>query len=140
MIEFITEDISAISFNSKSIINWIENIVNQEDKIVGDLCFILCSDKYLLNINQQYLQHDYFTDIITFDYSDKNIISGDIFISVDRVTENSENLNIPFQKEFLRIVIHGILHLLGYDDKSEFDKNLMTSKEDACLKLYSDVG
>jgi rRNA maturation RNase YbeY len=140
VIEFITEDISAISIDENSISAWIENIINKEEKTLGNVCFVLCSDKYLLNINQQYLKHNYYTDVITFDYSEQDIISGDIFISIDRIKENAENYNKTFINELLRIIIHGILHLMGYDDKSDTDKKIMTSKEDESLNLYNNVG
>jgi len=139
VIEFIFEDISKFSISDNSISNWVEHIVSLENKIAGEVCFILCSDEYLLKINQQYLKHNYYTDVITFDYSESSIISGDIFISIDRVRDNSNNLQIPFNKEFQRIIIHGVLHLLGLGDKSESEKIIMTSKEDDCLKLYRDV-
>lgn len=138
MIEFVTEDIDKFLFDSETIVDWIDKIVTNENKILGEVCFILCSDDYLLNINNEYLKHNYFTDVITFDYSEANILSGDIFISIDRVKDNSTSYNISFNREFFRIIIHGILHLIGYDDKTEEDKLVMTSKEDESLKLYGD--
>ena len=139
MIEFIFEDISKFPISNDSISNWVEQVINRENKIAGEVCFILCSDEYLLKINQQYLQHNYYTDVITFDYSESKVVSGDIFISIDRVKDNSQNLKISFNIELIRIIIHGVLHLLGYDDKNKADKIIMTSKEDECLKLYRDV-
>ena len=139
MIEFIFEDISKFPINNQNISNWVEQVVSLNNKIAGEVCFILCSDEYLLKINQQYLEHNYYTDVITFDYSESNVISGDIFISIDRVKENSDNYQSTFNIEILRIIIHGVLHLLGYNDKTDSDKTLMTSKEDECLKLYRDV-
>ena len=139
MIEFIFEDISKFSISNDSISTWVEDIINHEDRIAGEVCFIFCSDEYLLKINQQYLKHYYYTDVITFDYSESKVVSGDIFISIDRVKENSHNLKISFNIELIRIIIHGVLHLLGYDDKNKADKIIMTSKEDECLKLYRDV-
>lgn len=139
MIDFTTEDITYSLDESNKIINWIENVVNTDNKILGDICFIFCSDDYLLNVNQKYLKHNYFTDVITFDYSADSIISGDIFISIDRVKDNSTIYKSSFQQELLRILIHGVLHLLGYDDKLPEDKSLMTSKEDYYLKRYRNV-
>ena len=139
MIEFINEDIQKISIDNTKVADWIEQVVTKDRKILGDVCFIFCSDNYLLNINNEYLKHNYFTDVITFDYSDNIILSGDIFISIDRVKENSNDLSISFNNELLRIIIHGVLHLIGYNDKSDKEKLLMTSMEDESLKLYSDV-
>jgi len=139
VIEFIFEQIEPVQISERSIIKWIETIVNIEDTVVGDICYIFSNDEYILEINRKYLKHDYYTDIITFDYSSKPIISGDIFISIDRVKENSEHYNVSFDYELLRILIHGILHLLGYKDKTDDEKMLMTSKEEECLKLFKDV-
>jgi len=136
VIEFVTEDISHISINEDNITDWIEKIINQENKLLGDVCFIFCSDIYLLKINQEYLQHDYYTDVITFDYSNNNIISGDIFISIDRINDNANTYNISFNNELLRVIIHGILHLIGYNDKTDKEKKIMTSKENESLKQY----
>lgn len=100
---------------------------------MGDLTFILCSDKYLLKINIEYLQHDYFTDIITFNYVDGKLISGDLFISIERVKENSEEFNTSLYKELYRVIFHGVLHLIGYNDKTVDEKNVMREKEDLYL-------
>ena len=102
---------------------------------MGDINYIFCSDNYLHQINFQYLDHDTFTDIITFDQSDKDQIEGDIFISIDRVHENANERNISFVNELHRVMIHGILHLLGYNDKTPKEKQLMREKEDECLSL-----
>jgi rRNA maturation RNase YbeY len=109
-----------------------------EEKRVGDISFIFCSDEYLLSVNRKYLNHDYYTDIITFDDVEGNVINGDIIISVDRVKENSIEFQTSFENEIHRIIIHGVLHLLGYKDKVKKDKILMTQKEDLYLKLFND--
>ena len=112
-------------------------LVESDGFSLDEVNFIFCSDNYLLQINISYLQHDYFTDIITFDNSDlPDVIEGDIFISIDRVSENSQLVQTSFQHELLRVVIHGILHLMGYDDKDDFSKNTMRKMEDKCLSLY----
>lgn len=116
---------------------WIKTTIISEEKIAGDISFIFCSDAYLLEVNKQYLDHDYFTDIITFDYVEGGIISGDIFISCDRVKENAVEFKTGFDNELSRIIIHGVLHLLGYKDKNKKDKLLMTEKEDFYLKVLS---
>lgn len=133
-IHFFQEDISFPLKNKIKLKNWIKSTINSEGKKVGELNFIFCSDNYLLEINQQYLKHDTFTDIITFDNSEKqNIISGDIFISYERVEENAGKFSTSITDELHRIIIHGTLHLIGFKDKSKADKELMTMKEDEHL-------
>jgi rRNA maturation RNase YbeY len=107
-------------------------------KKTGEINYVFCSDLYLHKINLEHLNHDTYTDIITFNYCEEDIISGDIFISIDRVKENSITYHTNFQKELNRVMIHGILHLVGFDDKSESDKELMRSKEDFYLSLYAE--
>lgn len=124
-------------FSDKNlIINWLNLSLKKEKKISGELNFIFCSDKYLLKINQEYLNHDYYTDIITFDYTQKNLVSGDIYISIDRVKENATTYQVSFQNELLRVIIHGVLHLCGYKDKTRADARLMREKEDYYLSLW----
>jgi probable rRNA maturation factor len=117
--------------------DWIKRIAQKEGKICGDLFYFFCGDEHLLNINKEFLSHDYYTDIITFDYSEKKTISGEIFISIDRVRENSGKFKQSFEKELLRIMIHGVLHLCGYGDKKAADKKKMRMKEDEALELFS---
>lgn len=137
MIQFHTEDISFDFHQLSNIPSWIESVVASEDFSLQEVNFIFCSDQYLLQINIFYLQHDYFTDIITFDNSDQpGVIEGDIFISIDRVQENSLLQQTSFINELLRVVIHGILHLMGYDDKDDNSKITMRKMEDKCLSLY----
>ena len=134
-INFYTEDIK-YTLKSKIIIKkWIENTILEEGYRLAELNFILCSDEYLLRINQDYLQHDDYTDVITFDNSEqpKTIVS-DIFISVDRVKENAMSFKSSTAKELCRVMIHGTLHLLGYLDKTKAAKKEMTAKEDFYLK------
>lgn len=136
MIEIYFEDSSPISnLNSDLYELWLSKVANIEQKKLGDITLIFCSDEYLLNINQSYLQHDYYTDIITFDYSEDEFISGDLYISVDRVAENAEINNVSFSNELNRVVVHGVLHLCGYKDKSEEEEIVMRKKEDDALKL-----
>ena len=116
---------------------WIMNSIINEGKRVGKLCFIFCTDEYLLEKNIQFLEHDTYTDIITFDYCEGNIISGDIFVSVERVTENANKFGVNFENELDRVIIHGILHLAGYKDKSKEEANSMREKEDFYLSLRS---
>lgn len=134
-ISFFSEDIDFILKDKSKIRAWIGETVKAEGfKRIAELNFIFCSDAYLLNINQQYLNHDTYTDIVTFDNSEEeNVIAGDIFISVERVRENAEKFGVTERDELHRVIIHGVLHLCGYLDKKKEDKELMTSKEDEYL-------
>ncbi|WP_245915682.1 rRNA maturation RNase YbeY [Mangrovibacterium marinum] len=116
--------------------SWIKTVITSENQKPGAINYIFCSDEYLLKVNQEYLDHDYFTDIITFDYVENGIISGDIFISVDRVAENATQFGVSFDEELRRILVHGVLHLLGYPDKKADEKKLMTAKEDFYLSIF----
>lgn len=116
--------------------DWLSRVIDSEDKSLGNLTYVFCTDEYLLNINQEYLNHDTFTDIITFDYCEGNEISGDIFISIDRVKENAAEYNVDFNEELHRVMSHGVLHLMGYKDKSDEDASLMRSKEEEKIKLF----
>ena len=136
-INYCNEDVPAPKIQKRKITSWIKETIISEGQTLGDISFIFCSDDYLLDVNKQYLNHDYFTDIITFDYVENNVISGDIFISCDRVKENASDFKTGFENELSRIIIHGVLHLLGYKDKSKKDKLLMTQKEDFYLKKLS---
>ncbi len=134
-INFFYEDITDLHLEKRKLKNWIISTIKKEEMQTGDLSFIFCSDEFLLEMNKQYLEHDYFTDIITFDYVENDIVSGDIFISVDRIRENANTYGVTFWEELNRIVIHGVLHLLGYKDKEKTDKELMTQKEDFYLSI-----
>lgn len=137
-INFYTEDIS-FNFKHKTIIKqWIEATIIAEGYQLQELNFILCSDEYLLRINQDFLQHDDYTDVITFDNSEElKMIVGDIFISVERIKENALNFKTNTLNELCRVMIHGTLHLLGYKDKTKAAKTLMTQKEDFYLAKLS---
>ena len=124
--------------NQKSAVKiWVKETIAKEGKISKDINFIFCDDRFLNEKNKAYLGHDSFTDIITFDYSDRDLISGDIFISIDRVRENAPINNAPFENELSRVIIHGILHLLGYKDKGKKEKEIMREKEDFYLSLQT---
>lgn len=114
---------------------WLKLAAESEIRRIGYISIIFCSDNYVLDINQKYLQHDYFTDIITFDYCEGDRLSGDLFISVDSVRENSVEFGTEFKDELNRVIIHGLLHLVGYDDHTEKDIKLMRSKENYYLSL-----
>jgi probable rRNA maturation factor len=133
-INFYTEDTSYILKHRRIVKQWIKDTIISEGYKLSELNFILCSDEYLLRINQDYLQHDNYTDVITFDNSEElKMIVGDIFISIDRIKENAANFNTQTLTELCRVMIHGTLHLLGYKDKAKGDKKLMTEKEDFYL-------
>jgi len=135
-IQFFEEDISYKLKNKTAVRQWINETVQAEGFKLKELNYIFCSDDYLLQINQQYLDHDTYTDIITFDNSEKDkVIVGDIFISIERIRENALKFNITETNELHRVIIHGALHLLGYKDKSTADKQKMTFKEDFYLNL-----
>ena len=135
MLEVVFEDVPPFELEESFLSNWYSKVCLQEDKELGDLTIIFCSDTYLLDLNRQHLDHDYFTDIITFDYSDFPVVSGDLFISFDRVKENAFDFNVSFEHELHRVIIHGFLHLCGYLDKSEEDELIMRSKENQALSL-----
>ena len=137
---------NSISFHNESVNNktpskrllkaWIKEFVSNHGKKVGELAFVFCSDEKILEINQNFLQHDYYTDIITFDYCEADFVSGDIFISVERVQENATSHNIEYNEELLRVLAHGVLHLIGFQDKSPQKKKEMTQNEDLCISLF----
>ncbi len=115
---------------------WVENVIESENKYVGDINFIFCDDDYLHDINVKYLDHDTFTDIISFDNGIGNTLHGDIFISTDRVQENAETFNVDFKEELKRVIIHGVLHFCGYKDKDERERELMRRKEEEKIELF----
>lgn len=116
---------------------WIKAIVENNKKEVGEISYIFCSDEQLLKINKEFLNHDYYTDIITFDYSETDVVSGDLFISIERIKDNAQTLNTSYQEELHRVIIHGVLHLLGYKDKTEEESENMRKLEDECLLILS---
>ena len=132
-IHFFWEDISSNLKQKIRLRNWITNTIKEENKRIGELTFIFCSDAYLLSINQEYLNHNTYTDIITFNNSEDDRIIGDIFISLERVHENALRYKVSEEDELHRVMIHGTLHLLGYTDKGKDAKALMTSKENYYL-------
>ena len=121
--------------NQNQVETWLTQVCRQENKKLRELTFVFCSDDYLLQVNQDFLQHDYYTDVITFDYCEEQNVSGDIFISIDRVVENASSVGVSFPDELHRVMVHGMLHLLGYKDKTVAEKTEMTSKEDYYLSL-----
>ncbi|WP_420580470.1 rRNA maturation RNase YbeY [Reichenbachiella sp.] len=135
-INFFYED-TAFELSHKEIISsWIAHTISSEHHELSEINYIFCSDEYLHQINVDYLQHDYYTDIITFDNSEEEgIVESDIFISIERVQDNAQDQGIPFEKELRRVIIHGVLHLVGFNDKTDAEQSLMREKENAYLSL-----
>ena len=123
--------------NTEDINLWINNVIKEEEMIIGELVYVLCNDEYLLKKNIQFLNHNTLTDVITFDYSEKKIISGDILISTERVVENAKIFNVNYLTELHRVMVHGLLHLLGYKDKNEKDTDIMREKENYYLNKFT---
>lgn len=115
---------------------WIKQVIENYGYKLGEVSYVFCSDERILEVNKQYLSHDFYTDIITFDYVEKERISGDIFISIDRVEENAKDFNVTFQQELLRVIIHGVLHLLGFEDHSQEEQQIMRQKENEAIALW----
>jgi rRNA maturation RNase YbeY len=133
-LSFFFEDIEFLKLSTGNLQKLVRALIQNEEKKFGDISVIFCSDEYLLKINEQYLGHNYYTDIVTFDYVENSVISGDLFVSVDRVAENAEKYGNPFIEELHRVVIHGVLHLVGYKDKTIEEQSLMREKENFYLK------
>ena len=122
--------------NEPEFSKWLSAVILSENKKEGEINYIFCDDNYLLEINQQYLDHDTLTDIISFDYSVGNEINGDVFVSVERVKENAADYNVTFHEEIQRVLVHGILHYCGYKDKTESDELVMRTKEEEKMKMF----
>ena len=135
MIRYFNEDIKFVLKQKLLNNRWLKTVAGSEMRRIGDINIIFCSDNYILDVNMKYLEHDYFTDIITFDYCEKDILSGDLFISIDSVRENASFYGTDFEDELNRVMVHGILHLIGYDDHSESGIAQMRAKENYYLQL-----
>lgn len=129
------------NINTNRFTLWLKNVIKEELYVEGTIGYIFCDDNYLLDVNQKFLQHDTYTDIITFPFStdDSKVLSGEIFISIDRVLENADKFDVSFDLELARVLVHGILHLCGYDDHREEEKLQMRSKEDYYLSLLPKI-
>lgn len=115
---------------------WIERVIESEGKKLEEISYIFCDDNYLLELNRDYLDHDTYTDIITFDYSVGKILQGDIYISTERVAENAREYNVSFEEELRRVIVHGVLHLSGYKDKTDEESGIMRKKEDEKIEMF----
>lgn len=136
-INFIVKNVVMPEFDQERTRAWIEDVASRHNKTVGELTYIFCDDKKILEVNRQFLQHDYYTDIITFDYSNKRRISGDLFISLDTVKSNAELFSKSYDEEFMRVIIHGVLHLCGINDKGEGEREIMEIHENESLALLT---
>ena len=136
MIYFNDLDSSCRIKNRKKVREWMSGVISSSGNKLGDVGVIICSDDYLLNLNNQYLDHNYYTDIITFDYTEKDVIGGDLFISYDRVKENAKQEGVLIQHELRRVMVHGVLHLLGLSDKTDKEAKTMRAAEDVALKMF----
>jgi rRNA maturation RNase YbeY len=134
---FCFEDTPFILSSQALHIDWIFNFLKDHNRKCGTLTYIFCSDTYLLAMNKEHLNHDYFTDIITFNYVQDEVVNGDIFISIDRVKDNSKKFQCSFAEELRRVMAHGVLHLIGFNDKSKLDQEQMRNEENRCLNLYN---
>lgn len=137
-ITYHTEDVPLPPIRKQKISEWIKKVVDIHQKKIGDIAYIFCSDEKILEINNQYLKHDYYTDIITFDYTDGQRIAGDIFISLDTVHSNADQYGVSPYEELYRVIIHGILHLCGIDDQTEEQEQEMRAEENKALALLPD--
>ena len=136
MIEFEFLDLEIPGFDSEFFVSAIIDLIHSENKILGDITLLFCDDTHMLKMNKEHLNHDYYTDILTFDYCADNTISGELLISWDTVQSNALKYKVDKQTEFKRVVFHGVLHLCGYNDKNKEEKQLMRSKENECLEKY----
>lgn len=135
MINIEFEDTEILDLDPEFFVSWLSKVCSNEGKQLSELALVFCSDEYLLDINRKYLNHDYYTDIITFDYVEGDKIVGDLLISVERVRENAEQMGVGFSDELNRVIVHGVLHLIGFKDKSESDEQLMREKENEYLRF-----
>lgn len=136
VISYQTDGVKMPAIKKRKTTAWIKSVATLHEKKVGEIAYIFCSDKKILEVNKQYLRHDYYTDIITFDYCEENTISGDIFISLDTVKSNSEQFKTTYEEELRRTIIHGILHLCGINDKGEGEREIMEAAENEALIIY----
>ena len=138
MISYQTEEIQMPAIKKREVSEWIKKVADEYGKKVGDIAYIFCSDEKILEVNKQYLQHDYYTDIITFDYTEGNRISGDLFISLDTVKTNAEQFaDNDYQRELHRVIIHGVLHLCGINDKGPGEREVMEAAENKALSMLA---
>ena len=135
MISYQTENTKMPALRRRDTTAWLRRVAATYGKRIGELAYIFCDDETILEVNRQYLQHDYYTDIITFDYTEDDVIGGDLFISLDTVRSNSEQLGVPYEQELHRVIVHGVLHLCGLNDKGPGEREQMEAAENRALAL-----
>ena len=135
MITYNSLSIALPNIDQTTVTEWIGRVAESHQRVVGDINYVFCDDEEILDVNRRYLQHDYYTDIITFDYGRGNVLSGDLYISLDTVRSNAELLGKPYDEELHRVLVHGVLHLVGINDKGPGERELMEAAEDAALAL-----
>jgi metalloprotein, YbeY family len=135
MITYNSLSIALPNIDQATVTEWIGRVAESHQRVVGDINYVFCNDEEILDVNRRYLQHDYYTDIITFDYGRGNVLSGDLYISLDTVRSNAELLGKPYDEELHRVLVHGVLHLVGINDKGPGERELMEAAEDAALAL-----
>lgn len=138
-IDFQNIDVAMPDFDKQAVALWLDGVARKHDRVCGPLNYIFCNDDKILQVNRQFLNHDYFTDIITFDYSRRHIVSGDMFISLDTVATNAELFDGDYRRELLRVVVHGLLHLCGINDKGPGEREIMEAHENAALAMLPPV-
>ena len=136
MIEFTLKNVEVPGLDPEFFVLWLQDVVATENLELGDVCIVFCSDDELLEMNVKFLQHDFFTDILTFDYCIDNVVSGDLFISIDRIVDNAAKLKEDYVTELKRVCVHGVLHLCGHGDKTEEQTLVMRQKEDFYISKY----
>lgn len=139
MVSYFLQDIDFVFKHKRLNNSWLKLVAESEIKKLGNINIIFCSDNYILDVNVKYLGHDYFTDIITFDYCEKDILSGDLFISIDTLRDNAEFYKTEFNDELNRVIVHGLLHLIGYDDHTPEEQKIMREKENYYLELRNHI-
>jgi rRNA maturation RNase YbeY len=135
MISYLNDGVKMPAIKRREVSAWVKAVAQSYGKKVGDIAYIFCNDEKILEVNKEYLQHDYYTDIITFDYCEGDTISGDLFISLDTVRSNSELVGATYEQELYRVIIHGILHLCGINDKAPGEREIMEAAEDKALAM-----
>ena len=135
MITYNSLSIALPNIDQTTVTEWIGRVAESHQRVVGDINYVFCNDEEILDVNRRYLQHNYYTDIITFDYGRGNVLSGDLYISLDTVRSNAELLGKPYDEELHRVLVHGVLHLVGINDKGPGERELMEAAEDAALAL-----
>lgn len=136
MISFSVKNVEMPQLDFKKVEIWLNEVAALYDRTIGNLNYLFCDDEEILKVNRQFLNHDYYTDIITFDYSRKNRVGGDLFISLETVESNAQELNVAYQRELLRVIVHGLLHLCGINDKLPGEREIMEENEDKTLLLW----